>query len=364
MNSKQNTYLTPNEFTATVVAALLGVGIMYMPNSLIKYAKQDSWMGSILGGAYPLYMLILVNYICSKYPDENVLDLCKKYIGPLFGNILNLIFVSFFLFVETSELAAFSNILKVYATSFLKDYQIFIAALLPIAYIVYKGIKPLARLNLMIFYLSLILIIIPIGALLYGSVLNIKPIFGVSIKNILLASKETAFFYTGMETVFLIYPFAQDKKKLFKCGLMGTIFILGTYSWTVFLTIYYLGVDISPKYLWPLIALSDSINIPVVTSFRYIFISLWALVVLKCMATYYFSISYGLSIIIKNVSSEKFTVLLYPVIIGLSFLYGNPTTRRYYTGKLTEYYVAYNLAYISLIAVIVYFKRGDVGEKG
>jgi len=74
----------------------------------------------------------------------------------------------------------------------------------------YKGIKTLGRLNEVSFYLSICLIIIPAGILAYGSFLNLTPVFGSGLKNIVKGSKNTVFAYSGMEIIFLIYPFLQQ----------------------------------------------------------------------------------------------------------------------------------------------------------
>lgn len=363
MSKVQNTFLTFNQFMITLISSMLGMGITYLPNSVIKDAKQDGWMACIIGGLYPLYMVVVAKYICKKFPNDNILTLSKKYLGNFFGNVLNIIFITFFIFVGTSEFAALNNALRTYVTSFLKSYQVFLAALIPMAYAAYKGIKPIGRLNEIIFYLTIILIIIPAAALVYGSVLNLMPFFGSGLLNILKASKETVFFYTGIEVIFIIYPFLQDKKKIFKCGILSIIFTVVVYTWITVLTIYYLGIDISPKYFWPVAVLSESVMVPIVNSFRYIFVSLWALLVFRCITLYYFSASYSLNQLIKKVPAEKFTLLLYPVIVCISLLYGNPTMRRAYTDKLMQIYVVFNLAYVSLIAALIYFKRGGADEK-
>lgn len=363
MNKEKNIYLTSSQFTIKLLGALIGVGILYIPNTVIKGAKQDGWMSCIIGALYPFYLLVLANVMCKKYPDQNILILSKKCFGKFLGNILNLIFISFFLFISTTVLAGFANVFRIYATSFLKSYQIFLAALIPIAYIVYKGLKSLGRMSEVIFYLVIILVIIPFGAAIYGSVLNLMPVFGSGALNILKASKETAFSYGGMEFIFVAYPFLEDKKKLFKCGVTSIVFTMIVYTWTAVLTIYYLGIDISPRYLWPVLSLTDSIKVPLITSFRYIFISLWAIIAIKCVATYYFSIAYGLNTIVKKISRQKFTLLLYPIIIGLALCYGNETMRREVSGKLVEMYAIFNLFYLTLITIIISFRRGGISEK-
>lgn len=363
MNKVQNTFITPSELTFTIKSVIVGIEIMYLPNSIIKVAKQDSWISCILGALYPIYMIIIANYMCNKFPKDNILKLSKICFGNFLGSILNFIFISFFLFMLTQELSGFSYVFRIYSTPFLKSYQVFLASLLPIAYVSYKGIKPLGRLNEVGFYLTIPLILLPLAVLTYGSYLNLMPVFGSGLINIVKSSKETILSYAGIEIVFLIYPFLQDSKKLLKCSIVGIGIVVSIYIWVTFATIFYLGIETAPKYLWPLLSLADSVNIPIINSFRFVFLTLWALVEFKCISTYYFAISYGLNQSIKKISAETFTILLYPLIILISLLYRNPTIRRDYADKFILIYVIFNLVFVSAVAILIHFKKGDNIEK-
>jgi len=359
MNKTQNTFLTPSQFIFMLKSAIIGIELMHLPSNVIKIAKQDSWISCILGTIYPLYVVIIANYSCKKFPKDNILTLSKKCFGNFLGTILNIVFISFFLFVLTSSFSGYVNLFEVYSTPFLKSYQIILTTLIPIAYIAYKGIKPLGRLNEVGFYLTVGLIILPVAVFAYGSFLNLMPVFGSGLTNILKGSKETIFSMSGMEIIFLIYPFLQDNKKLLKCGIGATAIIGFIYTWAIFATVYYLGVETPPKYLWPILTLVDSVHIPIINSFRFIFISLWSLVEFKCLATYYFAVSYGLNQLVKKVPAEAFVLILYPVIIAITMLYESPTKRIEYTYKLTVIYVIFTLTYISAIAILIHFKKDD-----
>ncbi|GFZ31313.1 hypothetical protein CSC2_18390 [Clostridium zeae] len=362
MGNKKIT-LTPTEFILTLVTGMVGVGILYIPNGLIKYANQDAWVACIFGAAYPFYIVFIAKYLSSKAPNDNILVLSKKLFGRFFGNILNIIFVSFFLFILSSEVAGFSNAFKTYVTSFLKDYQIIVVSCLAAAYAVANGIKPLARLNVVVFFITAELMFLPSGALINGSILNIMPVFRSGIVRILQASRETTFFYTGIETILLIYPLLNKKDKIFKYGTIGVSFVMVLYVWTVFLTIYYLGIDISPKYLWPILALTDAINIPIINSFRYIFLSLWALIIIKCIAMFYYSTVYGITQVVTKFQIKPVTIFLYPIIVYLSLSFGNALERSEISGKITPIYVVYILIYVTVIALVLKLKRGDVNEE-
>jgi len=316
INRAKGNLLTPSQFTLTLKAIMVGMATMSLPNLVMRVSKQDGWISIILGAVYPIYLVIVANFMCKKSPKDNILVLSKKCFGNFLGGILNFIFISFFLFDLTAELSGYSNIFRVYAVTFLKNYQVLLTVLIPISFVSYKGIKTLGRLNEVGFYLTVCLIIFPVGILAYGSILNLMPIFGSGLNNIVKGSSQTVFAYSGMEIIFLIYPFLQSRKKLLKCGLVSTAIVAFIYVWVTFGTIYYLGVESSQKYIWPVITLSDSIKIPVINSFRYIFVTLWSLVEFKCISTFYFAISYGLNQSIKKISAKTFTILGGCVVMG------------------------------------------------
>jgi len=359
IDKAKDTLLTPSQFTFTLKSIIVGIEIMAVPNTVIRVSKQDGWISILLGALYPIYLVVVANFLCKRFPKDNILVLSKKCFGNFFGSILNFIFISFFLFMLTQELSGYSNIFRVYAVSFLKSYQVILTVLIPIAFVSYKGIKTLGRLNEVGFYLTICLIIFPIGILAYGSILNLMPVFGSGLNNIVKASKQTLFAYAGMEMIFLIYPFLQDPKKLLKCGLGSTAIVAFIYVWVTFGTIFYLGIYSSQKYIWPVLTLSDSVKVPIINSFRYIFITIWSLVQFKCISTYYFAVSYGLNQCVKKIDPKTFTILLYPIIIFIALLYGNPITYSHWVENLVPVYVIFNLTYVSIVAILIYLKRGD-----
>ncbi|MDT8718546.1 GerAB/ArcD/ProY family transporter [Clostridium sp. 19966] len=351
-----STTISASKFTCSLISSMIGVGVLYLPNVTIRSCQQDAWITCVIAVAYPIYLTLICCYI-SKKNNENILQLSIKCFGPIFGNIANLIFISFFIFLMTSQLADFSDLFRVYSTNFLTKIQVFLASAMVIAYVCYKGIITITKLNEVLFYLTLVLIFVPLGTLVEGSIMNIKPILGTGVLNIIKGSKEALYFYIGAENIFLFYPFLEDKKKLLPCGIIGIIFVMLVCTGAVFLSIYYLGIDVAIKFLWPMVALSDAINIPIITSTRYIFISLWGLLALKCMVMSYFSACFSLNQVFKKVSTNNFSLILYPVAIILTSFYGNLTTSRYYFNKITVIYVLYNLIFTSAIFIIIRFKK-------
>lgn len=352
MNNK-DIFLTENQLTCILVGSMIGSSVLALPADVIKDAQQDGWISCIFGLIYPIYMLFIANYLYKKFPKENILILSKKCFGKIIGTILNFIFVSFFLLILTEAASGIANLLKIYMIFFLDKNKILITIFLPAAFVAYKGIKPLGRANEIVFYLTLVSFLIPIVALKEGMMINVMPVFGSSVVNMIKSTKETALAYSGMEILFLIYPFLEENKSLKKCGLMSLLITGSVYTWFTFITIYYLGIDVVPKFIWPVVTATEALTLPIINSFRYVFIVMWTLIMIKIIANYYYSFTFGLNEIIKKVQRKDFILIMYPVIFYISSKYKNTIIRGAFASKIIPIYVLFNLSYVSLTALLI-----------
>lgn len=359
MKKNSEIYLTNHQYTLILIGNIIGIGMLSLPNSVVKIAKQDGWISAAIGGIYVIYMVLIGSYMCKKHPDNNILDLSKIYFGNFLGTILNLIFTSYFIYLLTGLSSGISNVLIMYITPFLTTKKILITILLVPAFISYKGIKTLGKMNEVIFYLTFIFFLVPMVALKDGNILNIMPVFSSGFKNIIKASKESLFSYFGIEILFLIYPFLKDKKKVTSSGIKASIVAIIIYTWITFITIYYIGINIIPKFLWPVVTVSESIMVPGINSFRYISMSLWTLMIFKTISIDYFSIAYCLGEIWRKINMKTWIYILYPVLFYISGIYGTPTNRRDIIIKLGKMYAIFNLVYVTSIAILIMLKRGE-----
>lgn len=357
MDKDTDSLISSSQLTLILTGTMLGVGVLTLANDVVKYAKQDGWISCILGAAYPGYMVFMANHMCKKFPKDNILKLSKKCLGKFLGNFSNIIFIFYFILLCTEVASGVSNVLRIYMIPFLKNYQALLIILLAPAFIAFKGIKTLGKMNELIFYLSAIIFLIPIAVLKEGSILNIMPVFGSGLLNILKSSKQTSFAYSGIEILFLIYPYLQNSKDLKKSSLKSIFIIIIIYTWVTFAVIYYLGADIVPKFFWSTVVMSEAIVIPVINNFRYIFMLLWTFIMLKTIANYYYVSCYALSQITNIARRKTFVYLMYPLLFYISSKYGDPVTRGNFLNKITPVYIIFNLVYISVISLMLYIKR-------
>ncbi len=366
MNKKEYELLSPSEITCLIVGLMVGMGALILPNDVMATSRQDGWMSAALGAVYPLVIMLLSVYIINNFQNTSILDISRKLYGRIFGNILNVLFAVQFIFYSASVAQGFSNLLRLYMVSFLTPLNVLIFVFLIVAYTSGKGLKTLARVNEMMFFLTIFILVFTINALKDGSFLNVSPVFGSGINNIIAGGKDTMFAYATSEALLLVPGFIRDKNKLKNSVLKAIGVTALIYTWMTFITIYYLGPDIVDKNLWAFTSVTDSVKIPLVTNFRFVFTYLWSLIIFKTISNeYYFA-----GLIISNVTKVDFkiiNVMLYPIMIFLAMKLGNETMRRKIGSLVVPWITLYSILFVLSIAVIIYAKKvisnGKTGDK-
>ena len=355
MNNARNNLLNKNQLTFLIIGFALGPGFLRLVNEISQDAKQDSWISAIIALAYPIYMLIISNYIISKHHKENLLILNKKYFGYILGTIFNSIFLFQSIYYVCVIIIDFSTVSRIYIVAFLTPPKVILVTTILCVYACNKGIKVIAQLSAYISYLLILLIILSLSALGYGSILNVQPIMDSSSKNILLGATKAAYFYTGFEFLLLYHPFVKDIKDIKRASINATIISGLIWTWTVFITIYYLGIDIIPKSFYSLILVFESIKIPLINNFRYVAMFIWTLVSFRIISTYYFNSSYILSDLTK-IPINKLNLLLSPIVFFLSANFIQMLFTKEQLLLLSIVFIVFNITFLSILSLLVWIK--------
>lgn len=354
--------ITANQFMFMLIGTVIGTGILSLPNNMAKAAQQDGWISVIVAGWYPLFIVITGIYFAKKYPNEDILALSKKCLGKFIGSILGFLFTINFLVGVISVTSGFTNVSRVYIIDFLTPIKIIGIVMLIALYGTFKGLKLLGRVSELTFYFLIILLFIPLIALKYGSFLNVSPVFGTGYKTIIKGSKDAIYAYTGIEIIYFIYPYVTEKKDIANKALKSAISIIFLYAYLTFITIFYIGPDVIQKSFWSVMVINETVNLPFINSFRFIFMFLWSIVIFKTILNLYYSVSYGLSNAIFKFQIKKLCFILYPFLVYLTIKYGNEISRRNIINKINPYLTYFNLIYMSLLAIIVHFKKEKKNE--
>ena len=361
MQIEKKNLLTPNEVTFILIGIMLDVTAANLPNGVMATAKQDGWISVLIGAIYPLYVALLAIYVSGKFPKENILVLSKRYLGKTLGTILNFLFLLSFFSYFPPLISTIGIIIRTDAVPILTPLKIYVVLFFVGVYAASKGIKVLGRICSITFWMVLAIIIPTIAILKQGSYLNISPIFGTGIVNILKGSLACVYDYSLMELIFLIYPFINDSSKIKSSALKAVGFTAIIYTWITFITIYYMGKDIIPKTIWSFFTVTEAVKVEIVNNFRYVFVFFWIIIAIKSVAIFNYVCVFILEDI-KKIKSKKiiYVVMAVVVIMLAKTYYGDLLAMEEITKYTSPISTIYNLIYLTLITSLIWIKKGGV----
>jgi spore germination protein (amino acid permease) len=346
-----------------LVGTMVGIHIFNLPNSLVADTYEDAWISLVLAALYPLYMSMLAIYLISIYPNENILTLSKKCMGNFFGSIANFIFLLNFIIGTISTVSGINNIYRVYAVEFLKPLIIVSLILFVSGILAYTGLKSLARVNTLAFFILLIVLSATIASLTKGSYLNLFPLFKSSISNIEKGIKDASFSYLGIELLFLIYPLAEKNSSIKKSILAASAITMCIYLLVIELCIYYYGSDILLKSTWAFVTITESLSIPIINNFRVVFASLWLPIALKEASNYFYACELIIRDFLRNIKRENLITFIYIVLLCITMNFVEHTNRIHFLNITMPLRILYNTMYISVICMIITVKRMKINDK-
>ncbi|MGK0467093.1 GerAB/ArcD/ProY family transporter [Clostridium sp.] len=152
MMNKDNSLITSNQLFFILLGCIIGMGITSLPTDVVRISKQDGWISTIIGGIYPLYIVLASGIIIKRHPDNNIMDLSKAYFGKIIGNVFNLLFMFAFLSYIVIVISGSSNQLRAYSIYFMPHFKLVMIFVAIACYASIKGLKVLARFATIIFF--------------------------------------------------------------------------------------------------------------------------------------------------------------------------------------------------------------------
>lgn len=357
MSNGSNGSVTTNQLSCLIVGALTGIHTLFTPNLFVKAGRQDAWICTIFGGVYPVCIVFAANFMCRRFPNDNILKLSKKFLGKLLGNIFNVIFLTQLYFYSAIRCAQVSNIVRLFTNYFLTQKLVILLIVLAIVYSTYKGITVFARASEVIFYFSIIMFLVPIGVFTRGDPRNLLPVFDVSLAGIAMGSIRAGYNYFGIECIFLFYPFLKNKTELLKAGLKASFIGICIVTWFTFASIYYFGIDIMPKYSWVVVETTKAFRMMTIKNFTFIFIFFWTILSLRNISVSYFSSALILNELWARFNIEKYVICLAPLVFYIAIKLGGETEIRTLMATVLPAYTIFNIIYITIITILILIKE-------
>lgn len=227
-------------------SCFMGISLNY----ILKYAKQDSYLSMIVGSILGLLPVVVYLYIIKDKKEQSLKEYLQTKAGKIIGTLV-WIFMFFFTLLFTSYVfQEFTHFIQIEYLSKTPRIFILFAFLLPLLYLVKKGIKVIGEVSTILFYFSIILLLITCSSL----------IFQVDFENLLPVFEhtnqiwDTSFIYVGFNVLPLFFLTNLPFEKNTHYGKMITgIYFLNMIILTVttFLTVTILGIHLASTYIYP-----------------------------------------------------------------------------------------------------------------
>lgn len=319
MNNNSFFEITSKQLIFVIVGATIGSGLLTIPRQITELSGQNGWICILFGALVPLAYLYLISVIYKRHPNQTLSDLLTanfgKYIGSLF-------IITFFLYIVAFEgiVARIAcEIVSLYLLPNTPLYIIILLYMLAVYYIMSMGLKVIGRLNELIFYILLPVLIIFFIPIPLGNFTNILPIANTDIYSLAKCSLTTGYYFQGIEILLVIYPLVTQKNKIFKSGIIAIALITMQFLIVSISCILVFSPDVTQRLLIPGISLLKVANIPVLERLDTLFLILWLPFVLKPVITSGFCGAYSLSKLF-NTNAKKYYFLCVTITCILIYI--------------------------------------------
>lgn len=356
MDKEKYEKLTSSQLTACLSGFVLGAGVLILPRILAEAVYQDAWISACIALVYPLYIVLVSSYIAKEHPENNILNINRKYFGKFFGNMINGIFGLQFFIYSGTVIGDYNRIAEISIVGFLSPLKVIIFCIIATAYAASKGVKVFGKLSEVINVFIIPVILITLFVFKEGSIGNFKPAFDAGLPDIIKISKSALYFYIGFEGLVLIHPYVQKGVDIKKASLKAFAFCSIIWVWSVAATIIYLGPDLIKKSLWPFTLVYSSVNFPIINNVRYIFMFSWSLATFRLLSGHILLSHTVINDFIKINMSSIFYVTL-PLLGAYAYIATDTLIRQKIVNTIPLFYVIFNILFLSSIMLISRFKK-------
>ncbi|MDQ6598961.1 spore gernimation protein GerB [Bacillus salipaludis] len=290
----------------------VGIGVLGFQPIIALTAGYDAWIAVIISGL-SIHMILWMMYKIAETADGDIMIAHTVTFGNKMGKFISLLFVIYFLVSAVTVLRNFIEVIQVWMFPDLSTFWYSLAFCCLGTYVVFGGIRTITGVAFFGFVLPAYLVFTFLFTLPYADFKNLLPIFDHSIKDLVKASYQMSFTYSGSLILLFFYPFIKEPKKSKKWAHVAVLLATIAYTFLTILTFAYFSEGQLQKNIWPTLTMWKIVEMPFVERFEYIGIATWTIVLLPN-----FCISFWCaSRIIKKVTNlkQKYGVLMISMIV-------------------------------------------------
>lgn len=276
-----------------IVGIQIGVGIFGAPRYIFENSHQDAWLSVLIAFVYMLIVLWIMFLILSQYENADIFGIQVDIFGKWFGKLLGTIYIVFFAAELFSVLITYIEVVQVFLFPTMPTFLMGLLLLILVVYSVIGGIRVIVGVVFLFVLLSPWIFVLLYDPITRMEIAHFQPMFEASITDLLKGARTTAYTFLGLEILFVIYPFIDNKKDAKLPTYLGVSASAFLILITTIISIgYYSPYDIDLME-WPVISLFKSVSFSFMERFDYIVIAEWMMVTIPTMILLMWAITHG-----------------------------------------------------------------------
>lgn len=339
--------ITSKQLMFIIIGSQIATGIFSLPRVVTVDAGVHGWLAVILGAIPSIFAILLIVNMGKKFPDKNIVEVSKYLFSRPIGSIITIVTLLYITFLQSIVIRIFAEITSLYMLPKTPTSVIIFLVLLPVIYTIIQGGKVVGRINELLFYFLLLILLLPFAALGYSDITNILPLGDIDTAGLLKGVFSASFAYAGVELLFVTYFMVDNKEKVLKYVLGSQLIVLTIYVSLVVLCTLVFGHYAMKNMMWPLLTLIKVIEIPVFERLEIFFLAFWLGLGVRPVLNNGLAVSYSLSKLFNtNFTTYKIIVLLLGIVLYIGASIPNNILEAM---KWSEY-----AGYANLVVLIVY----------
>lgn len=341
-----------------IISVMVGTGVLGLARSVAEISNQDAWISVLINGIFIGIIVGITIFVISKFPEYNFL----QYTSFLLTKPIAYVIVGLYAVYSTLTAALVIRFLcEMVGTWFLPRTPLYIISFIIVAALVYitkDGLTVVGRFNeiMVLSIIPIIFLIFP--SLTEASLLNLQPVGGTGIIQIVKGIIPSFYAFGGYEVILIIFPYISNKNRNnLKYSVVSILFVVLLYTSLVASQLALFGYQEISGVLYSFINYLDVVDFPIIERIEIFFTFFWTFAVLGTLSIQYIVGCISLQMVFKTKKLNTFAYVLAPFVFLFSILPENSSIVVAYSDKVGKSNIGFGLI-LPLLLLIMYLIKG------
>lgn len=339
----ENNRLSAKQMMRFTFVCQTGIGVIALPTLLAKEVGHDGWISVLATGIVAIFLSSLIVVLLRRYANKCIYDITRLLFGKIIGTIINVVFMFYLIFAAAGGISVMLYYLKITLFPNTPSIVMGFVIITPTIYMVWQGMKTVARFKLVTMFSYLIMIVYIVLIFKEMRFSFLMPIGEAGVFPLISSMKTSFFAFIGLELIAVFYSEITDKENALKyhvyANLLSMLFII----LTVVACTTTFGENFLSVLNLPLFNLSRVYNAPIIERVDLYIISAWFLAMGCSIRAYFMAAYYSIGRVFRFKKSRVVYGIFICSIIGISLM----------TGKISKAYIMLEFINYAGIGVVI-----------